>query len=142
MCWLTSGLKIPVLVGDIEERERRITSTVHVDPLGCVHIESVPGQELPTMRCHKMYRFCDEVKHGLRDEIVEIDPYPTWLDAFATKRDLVAYLLRMLLIDSQQRVAIGPCTRASASRLDTKEVVEYCNDEVVVEILSAMFDNE
>src|SRR4029077_14788761 len=87
-------------------------------------------------------RVQDEFEDGLRDEVVEVDAHPARLDALAAAVDLALELVRPLDVDAEQAGAVGAGAGAAAARLDTEEVVEQGDDEVVVQVAAVVPHHE
>ena len=82
------------------------------------------------------------VAHGVGDEVVEVDPGPAGLDAFAADADLVPVGAGVCRVDGQQPVAVGARAGAAAAGLDAEQVVEQRDDVVVVQVAVADPDAE
>ena len=77
----------------------------------------------------------DDVIHDcVRDEIIEVHTDPTGLDTFAATSDLSFKLMALLKVDSEQTVTVRTSARTAASRLNSEEIIEKCDDKVVVQV--------
>ena len=117
------------------------------EPAACApqargRLEPVPRHEPPSLARHERDRPHEEVEHRLADEVVEVHAHPAGLDALAPARDLALELVRALDVDAEQSMAVRARARAAAARLDTEQVVEQRDDEVVVEIAAVVPDDE
>ncbi len=82
----------------------------------------------------------DELLFG--DEVVEVDADPPRFDPLAPCQDLLLETVRGLVVYSEQPVPVGSGAGTTAAGLNSQEVIEHGDDEVVVEILGAVADHE
>ena len=140
--WVSVELERSARVVDIEKGERRSASAVDMDPLCGVYVKAVPREQFPPMGRHEVDCRSDEFENGFRDEVVEVDQHPPWLDSLTAEPDFVADLCGVRIVDSEQRVTVWTCTRAPATRLNPEEIIEHSYNEVVMEVLPVVFDDE
>ena len=86
------------------------------------------------MICDQRHRFHDVAEHRFADEIVEVDAHPTGLDSFAPAGDLPLELMGGLDVDSEQSVTVRTGARAPTTTLDTEQIVQDRDDEIVVQV--------
>ncbi len=75
----------------------------------------------------------DVLKGLVVDEVVEVHAHPARLDALAAAGDLTLELLGARDVDPEEPVPVGTGAGATAARLDPEEIIQDCNDEVVVQ---------
>src|SRR5688572_5127827 len=95
-------LELPVLVLEIGEPQLRFRMTVAVVPLSRGRVEAIEREQLPSFVRDQVHRLQNELKHLLRDEVVEVHAHPAGLDAFAALQDLALELARRRQIDPEQ----------------------------------------
>src|SRR5690606_36893926 len=124
------------------EAERRLGVPLAVVPQAGARLEDVVGQEAPAVGGHQVNRVEDAAELRLAQEIVEVDPHPSRLDALTAAHDLALELLRGLEVDAEEAVAIGTGAGAAGARLDPEEIVQQARHEIVVEVAVAVADDE
>ena len=50
-------------------------------------LEVIVGQHLPARLGDQLDRLDEVISHRIIDEVVEVDPHPTWLDPLAAPND-------------------------------------------------------
>src|SRR5258706_10679954 len=88
-----------VVVADVTQRKGRFGRTGPVLPQAAGRVESVQRGKAPALRRNEVDGIQDVVEDRLGDEVVEIDPDPAGLDAFATQGCLALELTGRLDVE-------------------------------------------
>ena len=76
------------------------------------------------------------------DEVVEIESCPAWFDRRPTFIDTTDEGITDLFLQAEQHRPVGASTRAPPPGLDSEEIIQQSNDEVVMDELIAVSNQE
>src|SRR3954454_5715299 len=101
------------VVADVTQSQRWLHRPRAVMPQPGDHVEAVVRQELRAVTRDETHRVDDVVGDPLVEEVREVDPHPSRLDAFTSEGYLALERVRALEVDAEQPVAVRP--RAGAT---------------------------
>src|SRR3954447_3105214 len=125
------------VVADVTQSQRWLHRPRAVMPQPGDYVEAVVRQELRAVTRDETYCIDDVIGDPLVEEVREVDPHPSRLDALTAEPDLALARGRALEVDPNQPMAVRPRAGAAAARLDAEQVVEQRDDEVVMQIAPA-----
>ena len=135
-------LEAAVPVADVVEAGHVDGRQIRVPPAAGVGVEPVVGQQFPAVVGDPADGIEDEGEDLLGQEIVEVDPHPARLDAFAAVQDGLLEPLGQRAVDAQQPVTVRAGAGTAAAGLDAEQVVQQGDDEVVMQVAFPVADGE
>jgi hypothetical protein len=108
-----------------------------VRPGAAVQVEVVERQEAVALFGDERDGVADVVRLDVVHHVVQADPAPAGLDAAEALVDPLAVLLRLVVADAQQAMAVGSGAGAAGPRLDAEQVVQQRGDELRMQVAPA-----